>query len=434
VRLELTEAYGYEKSLEFLSRFSKQGAPVKDLSRFSALAAALGNPQNDLRFVHIAGTNGKGSVAEYIASALSSCGYKTGRFTSPYIVDIRERITLDGEFIPKKDFAKLMGTVAQAIDECEDKCFSQFELLTAVCFLYFREQKANCCVLEAGIGGALDCTNIIPCPQTAVITSIGLDHTAILGNTVSEIARNKSGIIKGGNVTMACGLPEEAESVIRNRCLSTGTELFVPDISQLEILDSGLYGSRFTYKGEKYRVSMCGEHQIMNCLTAIEALRSVSENLPTDKIKAGLEKAVMPARLELIETSALGGGNYPVILDGGHNPQAMEAAKAVLSSDKRRKTALLGMIDTKDCETALKIILPCFERVVFFDGFAANAVKSELLCDIAKECGIEAAAAHSEELAINLALGTAPENGLLFVGGSLYLAAMMRPIFRGKLS
>ena len=148
----------YEESLQYLAQFSKQGAPVKDLSRFAALMAALGNPERALRCIHIAGTNGKGSVAEYIAHALTACGFKTGRFTSPYIVDIRERITLDGEYIPKEHFARLAAVTARAAERCENKAFSQFEILTAVCFLYFKESGADYCVIEAGIGGTLDLT------------------------------------------------------------------------------------------------------------------------------------------------------------------------------------------------------------------------------------------------------------------------------------
>lgn len=415
--------------MRYLSSFSKQGAPVTDLTRFLALMSRLGNPQNGLRCIHIVGTNGKGSVAEYISAVLTECGYKTGRFTSPFIIDIRERITIDGHFISEESFSRLAGIVRTAAEQCENNAFSQFEILNAVCFLYFAEQAVDYAVIEAGIGGTLDCTNIIPCPEAAVITSIGLDHTAILGTTEAEIARSKSGVIKGSTAIAAAGISEEAMAVIKARCAETGARLVVPDTSKLNVIDSGLNGSSFVYRGEEYRVQMCGEHQIGNALTALETLASLNTLLPADRVKSGIYRAVMPARMERI-------GRLPsiehcpeIILDGGHNPQAMRAARAVLSGDSRRKTALIGMINTKDYKTALEILLPCFERVVFCDGFADNAADAEELSKIAGHLGIESAWAHDIKTALIKAFEITEE--LLFIGGSLYLAAEVRAALLG---
>lgn len=414
----------YNESLKYLAGFSKQGAPVKDLSRFMALCARLGNPERALKCVHIVGTNGKGSVAEYIAQGLSACGYRTGRFTSPYIIDIRERITLDGEFIPKEDFARLMTGVAAAVEECENRAFSQFELLTAVCFMYFAG-RADRCVIEAGIGGTLDCTNVIPCPEAAVFTSIGLDHTAILGGTHAQIARSKSGIIKGGSVIAAAGICPQAMAVIEQKCAETGARLIVPDMGELKDVESGLWGSSFTYRGVSVRSAMCGAHQISNALTAAEALRALP-GVDFARALGGFARAKMPARLERISR----GGCPDIILDGGHNPQAMEAARAVLKSDPRPKTALIGMIDTKDYESALGVILPCFERAVFLDGFAPNAVAAERLCATgAQYCACEAARSPAE--ALERAIALTDEGGLLFIGGSLYMAAQLRALLVG---
>lgn len=414
----------YNESLKYLAGFSKQGAPVKDLSRFKALCGRLGDPQNGLRCIHIVGTNGKGSVAEYIAQGLSACGYRTGRFTSPYIIDIRERITLDGEFIPEEDFARLMTSVAKAVEECADRAFSQFELLSAVSFLYFSE-RAQMCVIEAGIGGTLDCTNVIPCPEAAVFTSIGLDHTAILGGTLPEIARSKSGIIKGGRVIAAAGISPQAMAVIEQKCAQTGARLIMPDERELSGVQSGLWGSSFTYRGVSVRTEMCGAHQIGNALTAAEVLRSLPE-VDFSRALGGFSRAKMPARLERISAEG-----YPdIILDGGHNPQAMEAARAVLLSDGSKKTALIGMIDTKDYEAALGIILPCFESAVFFDGFAPNAVAAERLCEIGgRYC--RCAASHAADEALSQAAALTAQGGMLFIGGSLYMAAQLRALLVG---
>ena len=426
MRLALTDEFmmSYEESLEYLSSFSRQGAPISDLSRFTALADQLNAPQRDLNVVHIVGTNGKGSVTKYVSGALTACGYRTGSFTSPFIVDIRERITVDGEFISQLSFARLMGIVRAAVDRCDNKAFSQFEILTAICFLHFKEQEVDYCCIEAGIGGTLDCTNVIPVPRAAVFTSIGLDHTALLGNTEQDIARSKCGVVKGGTAVAAAGISLEAMAVIKERCAETGSVLVIPDKNALDVLESGLSGSKFIYKGEEYSVGMCGAHQIENCLTAIETLNAIEPMLPRDKIVEGLAKAVMPARLEQFKFNG-----KPVILDGGHNPQAMEAAKAVLIQDRRPKTAIIGMIDTKDHESALRTILPCFKRAIFIDGFAPNCVPAIQLAAFAQEQGMEQAWTSNDcTAALATAFDLAEDNGLIFVGGSLYMAAEMRKV------
>lgn len=415
----------YNESLEYLSNFSKQGAPVSDLSRFAALCGALNNPERALKCVHIVGTNGKGSVAEYVSCGLRACGYLTGRFTSPYIIDIRERITLDGEFISKEDFARIMTSVRAAVDNCAEKAFSQFELLTAVCFLYFAEKRADWCVLEAGIGGTLDCTNVIPCPAAAVFTSIGLDHTALLGTTCEEIARSKSGVIKGGTVVAAAGIPAQAMDVIREKCRQSGARLVVPNTAELSAVQGGLWGNSFCYCGAQIRTKMCGAHQITNALTAAETLRAL-EGVDYSRAVAGFAAAEIPARLESIAAQ----GFPQIILDGGHNPQAMAAAREVLLADARPKTALIGMIDTKDYETALAEILPCFGTAVFLDGFAPNAVDSKRLCAAANGL-CQAYESHAPHDALALAARLTPRGGLLFIGGSLYMAAEIRRLLCG---
>ena len=239
---------------QFLGQYSHFGAPVKDLSRFEALCHKLGDPQDNLRYIHIVGTNGKGSVAEFCASSLAAAGFTAGKFTSPYVRSVCERIAIgypDGLYeISCADLARLLNKVADAAEQCGGLEFSQFEILNAVAFLFYAEKQVDWVVLEAGIGGTLDSTNVIKQPECAVFTSIGLDHTKILGGTVEEIARSKCGIIKGGNAVAALDLPESAMEVIRERCAQTGARLITPDRSELEILEKpGLRGSRFRYRG-----------------------------------------------------------------------------------------------------------------------------------------------------------------------------------------
>ncbi len=424
MRNELREIHSYPESLKYLSSFSKQGASVTDLTRFSALAEKLGSPEKGLRCIHVAGTNGKGSVTEYIAAVLTECGYKTGRFSSPYIVDIRERIEIDGEFIGEEDFTRLAERVRQAEECCENRAFSQFEILTAICFLYFEERGTDYAVIETGIGGTLDSTNIIPCPEVAVITSIGLDHTAILGDTEEKIAHSKSGIIKGGVCIAAAGISEAALEVIEHRCAKMGARLVIPDTRKLSVRGSGLNGSSFCYKNREYRLKMCGSHQTLNALTAIEALNALNVGLPDERIAAGLYKAALPARLEYFPKHT-----PEVILDGGHNPQAMLAAKEMLTADPREKTAIIGMICTKDYKTALEIILPCFKAAVFYDGFADNAVNAEVLAGVGERAGINSYFAHDIRTALTIG---SEDSEMLFIGGSLYMAAEFRKFLLGE--
>lgn len=242
-----------EEIEKFLGQYSHFGAPVKDLSRFSVLMNELGNPQDSLRYIHIVGTNGKGSTAEFCTSALAAAGFAVGRFTSPYVSSICERIAVaypDGLYkISAEDFSRLLYTAADAAAKFPELEFSQFEIMNAAAFLYYAEKRVDYVVLEAGIGGTLDSTNIIRQPECAVITSIGLDHTKILGDTVEKIARSKCGVIKGGNAVAGEDIPASAMDVLRERCAEVGARLIVPDSAELSVHSTGLEGSSFAYRG-----------------------------------------------------------------------------------------------------------------------------------------------------------------------------------------
>lgn len=407
----------------FLGQYSHFGAPVKDLSRFSALMHKLGDPQDSLRFIHIVGTNGKGSVAEFCTSALAAAGNTVGRFTSPYVRSVCERIAVaypTGIYeISACDLARLLTTAAKAADECGELEFSQFEILNAAAFLFYAEKHADYVVLEAGIGGTLDSTNIIKQPECAVITSIGLDHTRILGATVEEIARSKCGVIKGGNAVAALDIPDSAMEVIRSRCEATGARLIIPDRSQLEVHGKpGLYGSSFSYRGQEYRLRMGGAYQISNAMTAVEVLTSMG--VPAKEIALGLERAQIPARMEIFRS------NTPekpsLLLDGGHNPQAAHAVREALkNSGYSHITGVIGMMNTKDHAAFLHVILPCFERVVFCDGFSDGDVPAE---ELRSAAGVNAEIFHDPRQALEYARGIPGE--LVYFGGSFYFAAAVR--------
>lgn len=404
---------------QFLGQYSHFGAPVKDLSRFEALCHKLGDPQDKLRYIHIVGTNGKGSVAEFCASSLAAAGFTAGKFTSPYVRSVCERIAIgypDGLYeISCADLARLLNKVTDAAEQCGGLEFSQFEILNAAAFLFYAEKQVDWVVLEAGIGGTLDSTNVIKQPECAVFTSIGLDHTKILGGTVEEIARSKCGIIKGGNAVAALDIPESAMDVIRERCAQTGARLITPDRSELEILEKpGLRGSRFRYRGQEYRLNLGGAYQVTNALTAIEALTCAG--VTPAHIAMGIERARIPARMELLPGD--------ILLDGGHNPQAARAVRSALEdSGYERRTAFIGMMNTKDHRAFLQEILPCFDRVYFCDGFSEGEVPAE---ELRRASGLDGAEIfHSPREALKFARRD-HEGGLMYFGGSFYFAAAVR--------
>lgn len=403
------------QALKYLEQFSKAGKPVTDLSRFKALAKALGDPQKNIKCVHIAGTNGKGSVCEYISQGLIKSGFTVGKFTSPYINFIEERIQLNNVPVSQEDFAGLMTEVKAAADKTGCKDYSQFELLTAAAFLYYRD--CDFAVIETGIGGTLDCTNIID-PILSVITTVDLDHCAILGNTPAEIAAHKAGIIKPRRPSVTSPFQyEEVLAVLRERAESAGSELTVPENEYLQVLNASLDGTEFCYKNEKFRTKMCGKHQAVNAAAAIEAMRllGVSEV----NICAALETAAVPARME-----RLAGW----IIDGAHNVSGARAAAGLIKGQSGKKALLTGMLQSKDWQGALELLIPLFDDIIAVDFFAPDAVPAEKIAEIAEKHGKRCIKAERAEQAIKLAEGINAD--LKLVCGSLYLCGTIRQILK----
>jgi dihydrofolate synthase/folylpolyglutamate synthase len=405
-----------------LTMFSQGGKPVSDLSRFTALCNALGNPQNDLKFVHIAGTNGKGSVSEYISRALTDAGFRTGKFTSPYVFNIRERIQFQNRLIGQKDFdtcvaAAISAAVGRdALGAPTPTEYSQFEILTAAAFLYFKKKKADLVVLETGIGGLLDCTNIVT-PEISVITSIGYDHADVLGAELSDIARHKAGIIKAAPCVMYPVQERDAYVEFRKQCEKTGAELIIPELEALGGEKTSVYGNEFSYKGVNFTTIMGGKHQILNALTAIEALRELK--IPEKHIKSGVKHAEIPARLQILRRNPL------IVLDGAHNRQGIAAAKALFDTWKVRKAVVFGMLGGKDYIGALQELGSFAHFIVLTDGFAENAVSCTDLHNAALMLGFGGNCiytvgepARAVEIAAELSGG-----GLVLVTGSIRLAS-----------
>ncbi len=409
----------YSQSIEYLNGFSKSGKPVSDLSRFTELMRVLGDPQKDLAFIHVAGTNGKGSVCEYISQALQSAGFNTGKFTSPYINVIEERIQINNKPISQEDFALYISTAREGAEKTGCPDYSQFEILNAAAFLCYKDKSCDFTVLETGIGGLLDSTNIIT-PKISVITTVDLDHTAMLGSTREEIARHKAGIIKQGcPVVVSPCQYEVVVKVLENKAGESGAPFVMPADNDIKLISADLTGTVFDYKGEGFKTRMCGKHQAVNAAAAIEVLRLL--NIPSEYIKKALLTAAVPAR-----TEQLGGW----IIDGAHNPSGAGALAELLKSVKGKKVLLTGMLTTKDWQGSLEKLLPLFDCVIAVDFFAENAVRKEEIVKFAQHKGKEAMAA--QNLAEGLQKGEEQNADYKILCGSLYLCGEARHILAEK--
>jgi dihydrofolate synthase/folylpolyglutamate synthase len=391
---------------------------VNDLSRARELMESIGSPEKRLKFVHIAGTNGKGSTLEFISNALIFSGYKTGQFTSPYILRYTDRIRINGQEIDEQSLCDIAETVRSAV---QDRPYSQFEITMAIAFLWFEREKCDVVVLETGIGGLLDCTNIIPPPLLSVITSVSLDHTALLGSTVEEIARQKAGIIKPGSaVIVSEDNPENVRKIAAQTAQDTGAEL-VRNEPCRPYGDGGLFAA-FYYRGVKLTPAMIGLHQMYNAQTAITAciyLRGKGLEISESAIIRAIETTQVRARVQYID------GEPPVIVDGGHNPAgaAMLALVMMYLSTRGKKIyTVMGMVDSKDWVACVKKIAANSSRFYAVDGFAPNAVPKSDIGDVAVFY-TQTEDADSLEAAISSAKAEARENGgVVVVSGSLYLA------------
>lgn len=381
-----------QEALAYLNNYGWSSTRL-GLERTRELLERLGDPQKDLRFIHVAGTNGKGSTCAMLERILREAGFCTGFYPSPFLQDFRERIQVNGEYISEARLAAITARVAAQADVMEDHP-SHFELITAVGMLYFREMHCDYVVLEVGMGGELDSTNVIDPPEVAVITSIGLDHTEYLGSTLEEIARTKCGILKRGSSAVSYRNTPEVMAVIRETCRDRMIPLYeVPAVESdardgedvLEPLGHGLDGQRFRYRGREYRLPLLGRHQLRNAATVlktVEALRDRGVILPDEAVERGLALTEWPARFEVLSREPL------LILDGGHNPQCAEALveniREYLADESGRAevTFLFGMLADKDYRRTLELLLPFGTAYVCITPDNPRALPAEELAEL----------------------------------------------------
>jgi len=396
------------------------------------LLSMLGNPEAKLRFIHVAGTNGKGSVCAMISSILQDSGYRVGLFTSPHLNRFEERISLNGNQIEEEEVVALVRKVKPLTEEMKNSDLGEptfFEVVTAMALSYFTEENADFAVLEVGLGGRLDATNVVN-PLVSVITNIALDHQHILGNSLEEIAREKAGIIKDGGILVS-GAEGVALDVIENVCKDRNSELILigKDIKYKK-LNSSLdwqefdLGGIFHYKG--LRIHLLGEHQLANAsltVGAIEALKRRGISIGEDSIRSGLRKARWPGRLEIVREKPL------VVLDGAHNPAGIEALSRAISDlfEYRELFLIIGISKRKAIPEMIDEISPLAD-IVIASRFEGNSTEPELIAEEFKSNGKEPILKNEIPSAINYALSQAAEDDLVLVTGSLFTVAEARRV------
>ncbi len=402
------------------------------LDRIKILLARLGNPEKSLRCIHVAGTNGKGTVCSFIASVLKEAGYKTGLYTSPYIVDFRERIRIDGEMISENDLERVTETVKAEIEklQTEDIVITEFEAVTAAAFLYYKNSGCDFVVLETGLGGRFDATNVIERPLMSIITSISLDHVKILGESIAEIAYEKCGIIKNNCPCVTCtSQTADALKVINEQCKMMNSELLVANISQYTMIEESINGSTVIYNGRQIFIPFPGPHQIENCilaLSAIDILKNEGVFISEKAIKNGIAETKNPARCEVVS-------NHPfVIFDGCHNEGSAKALASVLKKNlhNKRIVALMGMMEDKDVGKVISLLCPYFDSVFTVTPSNPRSMKSDKLADLVRRHGKNAVSFESEIAGLKAAVEALDDNSVLIVCGSLYLCSDLYEYFK----
>ena len=411
----------YRQALEYIDSFLVFGSKP-GLKRIRNLMKLLGNEQNKLKYIHVAGTNGKGSVCAYTASALTAAGLNTGMFVSPYVYDYSERFQINGEPIPHDELCEIVSEVKSVIDGIDDEFMpTEFEVVTAIGLLWFYRRKCDVVVLEVGLGGLYDSTNIINTPLCSVICSISLDHTAILGDTVELIAEQKAGIIKPNGKTVMYPIGQSgALDVIANTARDMNNELIVPNTDKLKIIGNDMHGTTAEYDGLHFTTGIAGDVQVYNAITAIEAVRAAFPNVSDKAIASGIAAAKMPARCEIIEQSR------PIILDGAHNPDGVLTLKNYLTDFiKPPITAIIGMMRDKDVDTVLSELAPCFSKIITVTVDNPRSMTAVQLAETAKKYCDNVVAAESVAKSAEMGLCA---GGPLVVCGSFYLMSQIRQL------
>jgi len=405
-------------SIDYLNSFCWMGSRL-GLSRIRTLMDRLDNPQDKLQFVHLAGTNGKGSTACFLSSILRTAGYRTGLYTSPFIHTFHERMQVVSASIPDEALDRIVARI-RSIAETMDDHPTTFELVTALALVWFAEADCDIVVLETGMGGGMDATNVIVSHVLSVITPIDMDHMEFLGDTVAKIAAQKAGILKQGRPCVSARQRPEAEAVLREFASSLDVPFQMVDLSKLTPGTFSLHGQTFSF-GELHdlTIRMLGQYQMENAALAITASRVLSANgfpISDDHIRRGLADAIWPGRFELCAEAPA------VIVDGGHNAQGAQALAHNLARyfPGQKVVFVMGVLADKDLEAIVTPILPLVEKVYTITPDNPRAMAAAALAEYLTAQGACAEAASDVNVAMHCAKQTAGADGVVCYFGSLY--------------
>lgn len=414
-----------QEAVEYIHSFSWMGSRP-GLERTRALLDAIGNPERELSFIHVVGTNGKGSTSSMMASMLHAAGKRTGLYTSPYIRRFHERMMVDGQEITDEELAEVTRFVGERADALAEHP-TEFELVTCIALEYYRRRRCDVVVLEAGMGGRLDSTNAIPAPEVVVITNIGLDHTGVLGDTVEAIAAEKAAVIKPGCQVVLYRQSEPVMEVVRQVCADRGAALHIAGTEDLELLSDTLEGQRIRWKGRELTLPLLGEHQRHNAAAALTVLELLKENwdISDDAIRDGLAAARWPGRFEVLSREPW------FIVDGGHNPQCAETIACNLNHYFPGKPAviLMGVLADKDYSQVCAIVEPCARQFVTVTPDSPRALSAQELAASLSVYGKPVTACASVAEGVRRACEMAGPEGLVCAFGSLYMTGEIRACF-----
>jgi dihydrofolate synthase/folylpolyglutamate synthase len=390
----------------------------------------MDHPEQKLKFIHLAGTNGKGSTAMMLSSILSASGYKVGLFTSPSLLKVNEQLRINGEIIGNEAFAKTCKKVKEAISQHDIVNWpTEFERLTAVAFTYFSQEQCDIVVLETGLGGLTDATNVIPTCEVAVFTNIGMDHMDFLGTTTEEITTIKAGIIKAGCSVISYEQTAEVMKILLEKCELANAKLIVAQFDQIHVHEEHLSMQKFSYQEFKeLSLPLIGEHQRRNAAVALEvvlALRKLGYKIPGEMVKRGLFQVSWPARLEILAKKPL------VILDGGHNEQCIEELKKVLQKyvPDKKIIFIIGVMADKNYKSMAAKLIPIAKEFITVKPDNERALPAISLAMAIHDLNGFASAEDSIEDGIMTALETADPSDVICIVGSLYMAAQVRSCF-----
>ena len=425
--------------IDRIHEFNRFGM-VLGLDRMEELLRRLGNPQDDLKVIHVAGTNGKGSVSKYLEEGLSACGYKMGLYTSPYIETFNERIRYDGADISDEDleyYGQKVVSAAEAMVADGLDSPTEFEVVTAIAFLYFADRQADITILEVGLGGIGDSTNVVKSPLASVITSISYDHMAQLGSSLAEIAVNKAGIIKPGCPVIDNVPQRDAAKIIARKAYAMGSRLY--DISGIRaaVSDETPFSQKVSMElyEKSYsdvEISMVGRHQAENLKTALATLeilrKSGAVKLDREALYEGLKRARQPGRFEVISEDPL------VIIDGAHNEAGAQALQETMAQHFAGKKILLvaGILADKEIDSIVKFLTKITDHIIVTEPDNPRKLAAEKLAEHVADFGVAAEAVSDVEAAVHRAKELADGYDVILFAGSLYLIGDVRRLWRNE--